>query len=59
MTLKQVMKSKTIDVNVAAGILLPVLIFFGVDLSVEEVGAFFAVINIGLRFLTNRAVSEK
>ena len=59
MTLKQILKSKTIDVNAVAVIFVPVLIFFGIDLSPEEVGYFFGVINIGLRFWTKKPVSEK
>lgn len=59
MTLKQVLKSKTIDVNAAAGALLPILLFFGVEMTAGEVGAFFVIVNIALRFFTKTAVIDK
>lgn len=58
-TLKQILKSKTIDVNASAAILMAVLGFFGVTPPVAVVTAGFTLLNFGLRFLTKKPLAEK
>ncbi len=59
MTFAQLKKSKTIDVNVAAGVIIGACSFFGYTPPAEAVTAFFVVANFILRLVTKGPISEK
>ena len=59
MTFAQIRKSKTIDVNVAAGLIIGICSFFGYTPPAEAVTAFFVVANFILRLITKGPVSAK
>jgi hypothetical protein len=55
----QIVKSKTINCNAIAAIVVYTLQTFGVVLSPEVVAAGMAVMNVLLRILTKKPLAEK
>jgi len=52
-------KSKTTGANVGVGAVITILAHFGVDMSPEVISAFFVLINLIMRMITNKPLSEK
>ena len=56
---KQLIKSKTFDFNVFAGLSLGMLGQFGVDVPVEYVAPAMGFVNVFLRMVTTKAIRDK
>ena len=52
-------KSKTAGANVGVGAVITILAHFGVDLPPEIISAAFVLVNIILRMITKKPLSEK
>jgi len=52
-------KSKTTGANVGAGALVTILAYFGVDMPPEVISAFFVLVNVIMRMITKKPLSEK
>ena len=58
-TVKQALKSKTVDINAIAVGVVATLSAFGIIIPPEAVAGIFAIGNIILRFVTKKPLSEK
>ncbi|MBA7682334.1 hypothetical protein ES703_90684 [subsurface metagenome] len=52
-------KSKTAGANVGVGAVMTILAHFGVDLPPEVITACFVVLNLLMRVITNKSLSDK
>ena len=52
-------KSKTVNLNAVAMIVVPLLQAFGVVIDPTIIAAGFTLLNFGLRFVTKKALDEK
>ena len=52
-------KSKTAGANVGVGAVITILAYFGVDIPPEIISAAFVLVNMILRMITKKALSEK
>ena len=52
-------KSKTTGANVGVGAVITILAHFGVDMPPEIISAAFVLVNMILRMITKKALSEK
>lgn len=59
MKTKQILKSRTINLNALVMALIPFLPQLGITLTVEQATAILGILNIILRFMTDRAIHEK
>ncbi len=57
--LPKLRKSKTAGANVGVGAVITILSYFGIDLPLEVVTAGFVLVNIILRMVTKKPLSEK
>jgi hypothetical protein len=52
-------KSKTVNINALMAAIVAISKSFGYEMSVETVTAFYTVLNIVLRFVTDKPLDEK
>lgn len=57
--LRKLLRSKTIDFNIAAGAIVKILDVFGVVIPLDAVLAGFVLMNFILRLITSKPISEK
>lgn len=58
-TALQVLKSKTIWINLILGALIPFLVSLGVDIKPEQASTGLVLVNLILRAITNQPLNEK